>query len=370
MIPKKAKVALGIISRRARTGPIEVSLDLTRRCTLDCLMCWWRSPLLTKQAPAEWHREETDYTLVENVVKELKELDVKLVILGGQGDPMLYPRLFDAIELIKSKDMRVALITSGFYFTGKKIQQLFDLHIDHLDVSLQAATAETYQKLHPAQREDSFARIKEMIMMLTKLKKGHVRENPWIHLIFIICSYNYHECVRIIEFASEVGADSVGYKRVDVVPDTRELLLDESQLKEVDALLDRAEIRAGELSIGQGIRRFKKIIMPGLTTGKYTTGFYAQIPCYVGFNSARILETGDVIPCCGCYDLILGNVRQQSFRDIWFSKAYADFRRQSLCLDKKAVLDAGCKCYSCVDFNNNLGIYRKLHPVKAKELDL
>ncbi len=347
---------------------MEVSVDLTRKCTLDCLMCWWRSPLISEQPAKEWQNQEMDFALFEELIKDFRKLRVKRVILGGQGDPMLYPKLFEAMELAKRAGIEVALITSGFYLTEKKVRTLYDLQIDHLDVSLQAATSETYQKLHPGQKEDSFERIKSRIMQLSHLKKEHQRNVPWIHIINIVCSYNYNECVKIIEFASEVGANSVGFKRVDVVPQTQELLLNEEQLKEVERLLDEAERKADELGVVTGIKRFKKIILPGLTTGRYTTDFYEQIPCYVGWNSSRILETGEVIPCCGCYDIILGNIKQNSFRDIWYSDAYRKFRKQSFSLDKKAVLKEGCKCFSCVDHGTNLGIYRKLHPFKAKRL--
>ena len=52
MLIKKMKVALGIIARKVLTGPIEVSADLTRRCTADCLICWYWSPLL-KEHPSK-----------------------------------------------------------------------------------------------------------------------------------------------------------------------------------------------------------------------------------------------------------------------------------------------------------------------------
>ena len=365
---KKVKVALGIITKKVLTGPIEVSVDLTRRCTLDCLMCWWRSPLLEKQPSSEWSNQAMDYELFKELIRDFKKLKIKRIILGGQGDPMLYPKLFEVMELTKKAGIEVALITSGFYLTEKKVRTLFDLQVDCLDVSLQAATSETYHRLHPGQRKDTFSRIKNHLMLLSKLKEEAHQNVPDVRIIHIICSLNYHETVKVIEFASEVGADSIGYKRVDVTTQTKELLLNEKQWEDFQELLNKAEKKAIELGIGTGIKTFRKFILKGLTTGIYTTDFYSQIPCYVGWNSARILETGDVIPCCGCFDVILGNIKQNSFIDIWYSDTYQKFRKQALHLDKKAARKAGCKCYSCVDYGTNLGIYGRLHPIKAKEI--
>lgn len=363
---KKMKVALGIITKNALTGPTEVSIDLTRKCSLNCIMCWWHSPLLKDHPSKEWINESMEYDLFKELIRDLTKLKVNRIILGGQGDPMLYPKLFDAMELAKSAGLEVALITSGFFLNEKKIRALFELQIDCLDVSLQAATSETYLKMHPGQREDTFERIKNCVALLGKLKKSQKLNKPRIQIIHIVCSYNYHESVEVVEFAAEVGADSIGFKRIDVVPETEKLLLNGSQLKELKTLLTKAEQKAKELNINTGLDTFNKFILPGLTSGKYTTDFYSHIPCYAGWQSARILETGDVIPCCGCYELTLGNIKKQSFYDIWYSKKYKQFREQGLDLNKKNLMKDGCKCFSCVDYGLNFGVYRKLHPIKAR----
>jgi MoaA/NifB/PqqE/SkfB family radical SAM enzyme len=366
MIKKKLEVALGIVAKNALTGPMEVSIDLTRKCTLNCVMCWWHSPLLEKHPSKQWINESMDYDLFKKLIRDLTKVKVKRIILGGQGDPMLYPKLFDAIELAKTAGMEVALITSGFFLNEKKIRALFDLKIDSLDVSLQAATPEIYLKMHPGHKKDTFDRIKNCITLLASLKKSKKLSNPRIQIIHIVCSYNYHESVKVVEFASEVGADSIGFKRVDVVPETEKLLLNENQLKELKTLLGKAEQKAKELNINTGLETFNKFILPGLTTGKYTIDFYSQIPCYAGWTSARILETGDVIPCCGCYELIIGNIKKRSFIDIWNSEKYKHFRGKGLNVNKKLLMQKGCKCFSCVDYGSNFGIFKKLHPFESK----
>ncbi|MFC1570489.1 SPASM domain-containing protein, partial [Candidatus Omnitrophota bacterium] len=62
------------------------------------------------------------------------------------------------------------------------------------------------------------------------------------------------------------------------------------------------------------------------------------------------------------------NVNDDTFCAIWNSEKYRKFRQQAADLNKKALLKEGCKCHSCVDYGANLGIYRKLHPIKARKL--
>lgn len=370
MMIKRIKVALGIATRKVLSGPIEVSVDLTRKCTLNCLMCWWWSPLVKKRPSLKWANQEMDYELFKELIQDLKKIGVKRIILGGQGEPFLYSKLLETIEITKKAGIEVALITSGFFLNEKKIRAIFDLRIDSIDISLQAATAETYLKIHPGQKEESFKRIKNQLILLSKLKETFNRTVPKVRIIHVICNLNYQETVKVVEFAREVGADSIGFKRIDVIPETKGLLLSEEQLKETRDLLNKAEKKAMELGIDTAISTYRKYILEGLTTGVYTTDFYARIPCYVGWHSARILVDGNVIPCCGCYDLILGNIAHSSFITIWNCEKYQRFRQQAIGINKESLFQNGCKCHSCVDYSANLGIYRKLHPIKATRVHL
>ena len=49
--------------------------------------------------------------------------------------------------------------------------------------------------------------------------------------------------------------------------------------------------------------------------------------CSVGFDSAFVTATGDVLPCCFS-DELMGNVREQTFREIWYGATYSEFRKR------------------------------------------
>jgi radical SAM protein with 4Fe4S-binding SPASM domain len=365
---KKIKVALGIMTKKVLTGPVEVSVDLTRKCGLNCLMCWWWSPLLKEHPPREWANQKIDYELFLELIKDFKKLDVKRIVLGGQGDPLLYPKILEAIEISKKAGIEVSLITCGAYFSEKKIRKIFDLGVDNIDISLQAATPSTYLKIHPAQKEGTFERIKKDLLFLRELKEKYHRKIPRIQIIFVICSLNFQEVVNVIDLAQEIGAESVGFKRIDVIPETKGLLLTNEQLKELKNLLKEAKEKATKYAIATSLDFYRKFIEDGLTTGVYTSAYYTLVPCYVGWLSSRILSDGDVIPCCGCYDVVFGNIRDTSFAAIWNSDRYKQFRKKSINIWKNPDLIQKCKCSSCIDFEFNLGIYRRLHPFKAEKI--
>lgn len=361
MLIQKLKVALSILTRKVLTGPIEVSVDLTCQCTTGCVMCWYWSPLLKDRPSGEWSNQSLKYEVLERLLADFKKLKVKRIILGGQGDPLLYPKILEAIRMAKQMGIEVCLITGGVYLNEERTRKIFELGVDHLDISLQAATPQTYQKIHPLQKEGTFERIKGQLMLLSRLKKESRKERPQVRIIQVVFNLNYQETVKIVELAKEINAQSVGLKRIDVIPETRDLLLNKGQLEQLKILLNEAEARAKELGVKTEIGDFRKYMLAGLNTGIYTADFYARIPCYVGWHSSRILANGDVVPCCNCYSLIFGNINKTSFCDIWSSKEYQQFRLEALKINKDFLSKRGCKCYSCNDFGSNLAIYRKLN---------
>lgn len=81
-----------------------------------------------------------------------------------------------------------------------------------------------------------------------------------------------------------------------------------------------------------------------------TAEFYAKTPCKVAMFVAFIDEKGDVYPCTNTPyrrpDLCLGNVKQNSFTEIWRGAGSAYARK---------VCRGGPQCHTCsssyVDFN-------------------
>ena len=48
--------------------------------------------------------------------------------------------------------------------------------------------------------------------------------------------------------------------------------------------------------------------------------------CPVPWNDVDIMATGEVAPCHVFYDLVTGNLHEQSFEEIWNGEKYGKFR--------------------------------------------
>lgn len=77
------------------------------------------------------------------------------------------------------------------------------------------------------------------------------------------------------------------------------------------------------------------------------------IPCTIGWQFARILSEGTVVPCCKAAKHPLGNLKQDNLTSVWNNQAYKEFRRNALIPDKERPYFNNIRCSEGCD---NLGM--------------
>jgi len=361
---KKIKIALGILTRTVLTGPLEAAVDISNSCGLGCITCWFYSPLRKDKPPADWARRQMSFDLFRRIADELKALEVRKIMLGGDGDPFTHPRIIDMLEYSRQAGLEVDTATCGIFFDDASLRRLFEAGIDRLSISILAATPRDYAAMHPGRGEDLFEKIKRSLALLAKWKREENKQKPYITLVDVISRLNCSGADRMIDFAAETGANEVAFKRMSAMPFTRDLLLDDAQARELGLKLQAAAAKAKAAGVAENIESFLEGTLPGLASGDYTSDVYAKIPCYIGWIYTRILCDGSVVPCCGCYDYRLGNAAERPLREIWHSKEYAEFRAKSINIRNDRSIAGRCACHSCVHAGMNMGIYRSLHFMK------
>lgn len=100
---------------------LSMEIEFSLRCNLRCPYCYVTSPT----AP----RAELTPAEIRDVILQAKDLGTrKIVILGGE--PLIYPRLMEKIEYIRSLGMQVELFTNGVNLTPARAQRLYDLGVN------------------------------------------------------------------------------------------------------------------------------------------------------------------------------------------------------------------------------------------------
>jgi MoaA/NifB/PqqE/SkfB family radical SAM enzyme len=146
---------------------------------------------------------------------------------------------------------------------------------------------------------------------------------------------------------------------------TEHFLLNEEERRELLTLASEVKVENEkhniQLEFFDGfIRRLSKP-QGDFEKGQYDKFDIDDIPCYAGWIFSRVLADGSVAPCCRGVKKIMGNIHESSFRDIWFSEKYNEFRAKAkfLSKDNHYFKDIGC-IKECDNLMHNIEMHRKM----------
>jgi MoaA/NifB/PqqE/SkfB family radical SAM enzyme len=137
---------------------IKVGLELTSRCNLRCGMC----PLPVLRRPYE----DMEWWLVEKAEREIHGMGLGLKWLHEMGEPLLYPRVDDAIRLFPE----ASLSTNGMLLTREMGQRLIDANLRRLRICLDSVDAEVYPHLRTG---GDWQTVVDLTREFLDLAKGH-----------------------------------------------------------------------------------------------------------------------------------------------------------------------------------------------------
>ncbi|MFA5362812.1 MAG: radical SAM protein [Candidatus Omnitrophota bacterium] len=388
----KLLLLAGILhGKKTFTGPEVLHIDLTNWCNFDCIACWCRSPLLGDKAmPEEERKLILPLENVRAVFDDIAEMGgLKQVKLVGGGEPFMHPDILKVVEYIKNVDSRIEIdINTNFSLVNEKtVERMLELGVDSLTVSIWAGTPGAYTAVHPNQKAQTFERIRQVMLYMSRRKKELDSRRPRMVIHNVILNRNCADIDNMLRFALDAGADDIQFVPIDTVKNKTEQLLPSPV--QIQALIPRllsmrerynpenftytaADGRVIVLSdFDTFIRRMKEI---DTASGVYDGGVVEEVPCYAGWLFARIMTTGNVVPCCKGHRMHMGNIFKNRFKEIWFSDTYNEFRNNGLKLAKahpyfsKIGNDASPKtgCYNCDNLWQNVPVHRKITGIKEK----
>lgn len=375
------RAGLGILhGSRAFGGPIQASVDITCRCNIRCVHCYYHSPhvalpnlpevrlarivngeLPQAESLREQLRAEADGPRLHALLEGLLDLGTRRFQFSGNGEIFTHPEMLEFIARVKARGSFCVANTNGTLLDRDRMDRLLALGFDELRLSLLAGKKEVYNRTHPGIGDGMFDSIRANLLYLADRRRALGVKRPVVSLVTVIMSHNADDLMGIARLAADVDAGNVIYRMLDDVgdPGLRRLALSAEQRAEARRQFREAERFLDERGIGHNIPNILQVASAQLDT----TEFHSIVPCYYGWLAARIGVDGEVRPCCRCY-ASMGNAFERPFKEIWFGETYRQFRQQALALPKRGTPVPDCDCYSCVHHNANLRVYKALHPMK------
>ncbi|HEX8855340.1 MAG TPA: radical SAM protein, partial [Thermoleophilaceae bacterium] len=186
--------------------PQELQVEVTGACNLRCRMC------LVRYAPAIGKREGAlSYEQFIELVNSLPRL--RKLTLQGLGEPLLSPHLVAMVEHAASRGTRVGFNTNGTLLGRRRAEELVASGLGWLHVSLDGATAATYEDVrhgtdfrpHAGQFERVVANLRGLVS--TRREAGSA--DPRIQLVFVAMRRNINELEALLDLGADIGVDSV-----------------------------------------------------------------------------------------------------------------------------------------------------------------
>ena len=344
---EKDELCAAVLHARAYK-PIYVKIKVNYGCNLKCEMCkHWRE---TREPPISMDR-------FREVISELGELGCQKIHFSG-GEPMLRPQLPDLVEHATQLGMRVTLTTNGTLIDKIKAKRLVEAGLRGVNVSIDSPLRKMHEKIRGV--EGAFKKTTRTVMLFNKYAhKGKLT----VRINTVVGRSNYQTLATLPDLAHQLGADGINLIPVD------DHCGEHLSMRKKDIALFNAEIapvieaRARELGItiadedAYPFGRGDTDVKLG-RAGRYAFGYYNKFPCYAPWTHSLIDFNGLVYVCCMTREQIkpLGDIRKQSFKEIWEGTAYRQVR---LNMHPPALKP----CQRCDDFiDENKKIWETIGP--------
>jgi radical SAM protein with 4Fe4S-binding SPASM domain len=275
--------------------PISVSFEPTTSCNLRCPEC--PSGLRAFTRPTGMLNNDFFSRTINDLHKDLLYL-----IFYFQGEPYLNPDFLKMVQFAHQKGIYTATSTNAHYLTDEKARETVESGLDRLIISIDGTTQDVYEQYRVG---GQLNKVLEGTQRIVYWKKKLKSRTPFVFFQFLVVKPNEHQLDDIRKIGKEIGVDQVRFKTAQVYDyenDPHQLI------PTIDKYSRYKQDAAGKRQVKSGLRN----------------------QCWKLWHANVITWDGLVVPCCFDKDAThrLGNLQTQSFREIWQSEAYRDFRNQ------------------------------------------
>jgi MoaA/NifB/PqqE/SkfB family radical SAM enzyme len=322
--------------------PQELQVEVTASCNLRCRMC-----LVRYRPPADRRDGSMTFDRFRAVVDELPALHT--VTLQGLGEPLLAPDLFRMVEYATARGIRVGFNTNATLLTRATAERLVAAGLDWLCISLDGATAATYESIRDGAR---FARVERNVRSLVEVLRARDATRPAVSIVFVAMRRNVTELPAVVRLAASWGVmvvrvQNLAHSFADTDPagayrEIREFAAAEALWQAPDDSAVRAFEAAARAAEETGVT----LRLPHLEAGAPTREAGAP-GCDWPWRSAYLRQDGGVQPCCmlmGGDRGVLGAVAERGFAAVWRGERYEAFRAGLMSPTPPDVC-AGCSMY-------------------------
>lgn len=316
----------------AELNPRVVFIEVTNRCNLLCQTCphtfFKREPLNTLSL--------TEFIGIAEQFPQMSR-----ALLHGIGEPLLNRELPEIIKYLKGRDVEVIINSNGTLLTPVWQEKLAESGLDQYRCSIDGAKDETYARIRGA---NLLPKLRRGLEGLVKTKERLGAKTPNISIWCVSTRENLQELPDLLRLASDLGVPEVYMQRMVYFagePDKQYGMAQDEKAffgKDIDfeeQVIEQCFHLSAELGIdfrAAGARD----PLSSLAAAR-PADFAPWQACLRPWTTAYVTANGNCLPCCispfatdDYESLLLGNLFERTFAEIWNDPLYQNFRSQLL----------------------------------------
>jgi radical SAM protein with 4Fe4S-binding SPASM domain len=220
-----------------------------------------------------------------------------------QGEPYLNPHFLEMVKYASAKKIYTSTSTNAHYLSKDQAQKTVESGLDRLIISIDGTTQETYEQYRIG---GILQKVIEGTKNIVEAKQAMKSKTPHIVFQYLVVKPNEHQLPDVEQLAAELGVDEVVFKTAQVY-----------DFKHGNPLIP----------LNEAYSRYKK-----QADGTYRIKNKLLNQCWRMWSGCVVTWDGKVVPCCFDKDAKyqLGNLKLQSFHELWNSEKYQGFRQSVL----------------------------------------
>jgi radical SAM protein with 4Fe4S-binding SPASM domain len=288
--------------------PVYVSIEPTTSCNLRCPQC--PSGLREFTRPTGMLQKQ----LFEKIILQLKN-HLHSLTFYFQGEPYLNPDFLKMVNFANLNRIYTITSTNAHYLTEENAKQTVLSKLDKLIISVDGITQEVYEQYRIGGRLD---KVIEGTKEILKQKKTLRSKTPHVVWQFVVFKPNEGQVEAVKKLGKELGVNEVKIKTAQIY-----------DFENGSDLIPETESYSRYKRNGEGKIEIKNKLLN---------------QCWRMWQGCVITWDGKIVPCCFDKDAKyqLGNLDSQSFKSIWYSEPYTNFRRSVLSSRKEIDICTNC----------------------------
>lgn len=299
--------------------PVSIAIEPTTSCNLRCPECPSGLRNFTRETGM------LDDNFFRKTIDELHK-EIFYLTFYFQGEPYLNPKFLEMVKYASEKNIYTATSTNAHYLDDENAKATVESGLDRLIISIDGTTQEAYESYRIG---GDLQKVIDATKNILKWKNRLKSKTPHVIFQFLVFRQNEHQVEEVKKLGRQLGVDEVKIKT--------------AQIYDYENGNER-------IPINEEYSRYKKSVagnwqiaspLTPLSSRRREAG---EAGCWKMWHSCVITWDGKIVPCCFDKDAKhpLGDLKERSFKEIWYNGSYTKFRSALLRSRKEIDICQNC----------------------------